>query len=396
MTRESRNPIRLTPKQRVVVPTRNPNECCACLFPNHPFTFPDEDDEHPRDINYRSAPRLGATGKIKYRDISENVHHFTDVRHDRHFTTPYWIETRASCLCNFGCFLGWSILCLTLGILSVTVFMDIDKTSYEGKFVSSQGGLLGMECFNPYLEDLREIPLASVNFTETNGRRNLRFYGLRRGENNAYELQYKVSFHPETQDINPVIKNHNTLSVYTSRFTIEDTEFDSREQCTSKANDILRELRVNTPAPGEITFDGFYDKTCTREATEQPSDCFTYAFPVYDVAGLAVLCGLLVGAGTISLTTCIILYIDFRCCNTKKPHTWIYIPPHMIDYEMPTSRNIPIQTPRPPSIHRQTVEYEPRLLNVIPVAIPVGEHEIRPVPSAPYPDSLPKNYGISI
>jgi hypothetical protein len=289
---------------------------CECLFPQVPETlsFPDESLELPADLQ-RPERRIRSDGTISMSDLPLNISY--KINHE-HSTRSFTILTRSRCICMFT---AWSILILlgiTLSVLIMTIFMDLDKTGYEKEFIPSQATILGFTCIN-YREDIssRFYPFQQ-NQTSLN-LRGLRVPGLpisgrTKNPPNVFYVVYSVNYTPTQQDVPPEFSGVSIFNQFASN------SFELMNSCESKIQELIK-------SPTNI-INGVYDKRCTITFQENNIDnCYYPSIPEYSIVGFIVL-GCISGILTLCGFGWFIIY--FNMVYSHSQIMFVYIPPKMI------------------------------------------------------------------
>jgi hypothetical protein len=306
---------KITINMPVVPSPESRRDCCECLFPQVPETlsFPDENLELPADLR-RPEPRLRSDGTISMSDLPWNVSY--KINHGRS-TRSFTILTRSRCICMFGI---WSILILlgiTLSLLIMTIFMDLDKAGYEKEFIKSPATILGFTCIN-YREDISSgfYPFQQ-NQTHLRGLRvpGLPISGRTKNPPNVFYVVYSVNYTPKQQDVPPEFSG---VSIF-NQFATDS--FELMNSCKSKIQELLGSTSTNI-------MNGVYDKQCTITFQEEYIDnCYYPSIPEYSIAGFIFL-----GCISVILTLCGFGWYIFYCgmIYSHSQTMFVYVPPKMI------------------------------------------------------------------
>jgi hypothetical protein len=325
----SRIPTAIPIRGHRILPER---ECCCgfcdcCLPTGSVILFPDENPTIPREHRW-SPPRIRPDGTIHVSSITSWI--YPNKQGDY-----FWVWTRGR---FFGLFGGWillSIILCILGVLTLTLFMGIDKEGYRSRFEDGIGTLNSIQCYNDYTKDSVIIhpnpnpnPNPNQNVSSQSHQRNLRYFPSNNGgDGNFYRIVLYISYQAPSLD-SRIYRSENE--------EMPTTKYKEVNECKNNGNSMYQTFRQEYPEPNPILIHGLYDRICTYETLELPNQCFFQTIPEYDQAGFIALGVILIITSLVSVSLCICSYCivyDNAMKTSYKDKECVYIPRYRIRYD---------------------------------------------------------------
>lgn len=275
-------------------------------MPSHPDSSPPSEVSPPRVSRYDTFCCDTCYLPTDYPEFPDELNIRFDTRFkrseiNRNFGICNYVNTKSGSRYYFSVCTIWPyfrfwvcmtliplIFCIILSVLTATTFMEQNREFYYDSFIRTTATFVRAECqynLSPYT-----TTSYYPNETQADGSRRLStnieagstyvvYIPASRTPDPMYNLVAIWKYFPEPEYL-PDTRN---IEGSVLAFIGVDETPPQLDLCAQKANEFMN--NINRP----MTFDGFYNKHCTRSTNEAVNQCLVEQYSEYDIVGFVLL-----------------------------------------------------------------------------------------------------------